>query len=164
MGIRSTAVSCSRSAPSLKAISSRSALTQQRPAIAKLEQVHPAVPGNGLGQDLLIGGFDKFVHEPGGEGVFDPVALLCGGGAESDEQVGFAGPGVPNQAEGLSFADPSPVARVWMVAGLMFGFASKSKSPSHLSRGKFAAFTRRIEERRSRSSHSASSNSARKPW
>jgi hypothetical protein len=49
-----------------------------------------------------------------------------------------------------------------MVAGLMFGFASKSKSPSHLSRGKFAALTRRIEERRSRSSHSASNRLGRK--
>ena len=39
-----------------------------------------------------------------------------------------------------------------MVAGLMFGLASKSKSPSHLSRGNPAALTRRTEERRSRSS------------
>ena len=39
----------------------------------------------------------------------------------------------------------SPVARVWMVAALMFGLASKSKSPSHLSRGKFAALILRME-------------------
>ncbi|MCB5281630.1 hypothetical protein BJQ89_01380 [Arthrobacter sp. ES1] len=57
----------------------------------------------------------------------------------------------------------SPVARVWMVAGLMFGFASKSKSPSHLSLGKFAAFTLRMDERWSRSSHSANNSSARNP-
>src|SRR6478735_12732207 len=42
---------------------------------------------------------------------------------------------------------PHP-ARVWMVAGLMFGFASKSKSASHLSRGNPAALTRRTERRR----------------
>jgi sugar phosphate isomerase/epimerase len=44
-----------------------------------------------------------------------------------------------------------------MVAGLMFGLASKSKSPSHFSRGNPAAFTRRIEERRSRSPEQAAS-------
>lgn len=50
-----------------------------------------------------------------------------------------------------------------MVAGLMFGFAAKSKSPSHLSRGKPAALTRRTEERRSRSSHSARSRLGEEP-
>jgi transposase len=100
------------------------------------------------------------------EGVFDPVPLLIGRGrgTEADEEVGFPGAGVADEAEGPSFAIQSPVANVWMVAGLMLGFASKSKSPSYLSRGKFAAFTRRVEERRSRSSHSASSSLARKPW
>ncbi|GLC23044.1 hypothetical protein SRL2020472_56150 [Mycobacterium kiyosense] len=55
------------------------------------------------------------------------------------------------------------VARVWMVAGLMFGLASKSKSPSHFSRGNPAALTRRTERRRARSSHSANNNSAKNP-
>jgi hypothetical protein len=35
------------------------------------EQVDAAVAGDGFGQDFLIGGFHVFVHEPGGEGLFD---------------------------------------------------------------------------------------------
>lgn len=34
----------------------------------------------------------------------------------------------------------SPVARVWIVAGLMFGFESKSKAPSHLGPWKVRGF------------------------
>ena len=55
---------------------------------------------------LLVGGFDELVHEPGGEGVSDAVALLGGGGAERDEQVGLAGAGVPDQAQRVAAADP----------------------------------------------------------
>lgn len=62
------------------------------------EQVDAAVAGDGLGEDFLVRGPDEFVHEPGGEGVFDPVALLGRGGAETDEQVGFAGSGVADEA------------------------------------------------------------------
>lgn len=72
------------------------------------KQIDPPVAGDGLCQDFLVCSFDEFVYEPGGEGVFDPVALLGGGSAESDEQVGFAGPRVSDEAEGLSFADPFP--------------------------------------------------------
>jgi hypothetical protein len=70
------------------------------------EQVDAAVAGDGLGQHLFVGGFDGFVYEPGGQGVFDPVTLLRRGGAEADEQVGFSGSGVPDQALGCTFADP----------------------------------------------------------
>lgn len=56
------------------------------------------------------------------------------------------------------------VARVLIVAGLMLGFSSYSKSSNHLSLGKFAVFAHRMEERRSLSSHSASSSPAMNPW
>lgn len=69
-----------------------------RPEFVNTQQIDPAVAGDGLGQDLLVGGFDEFVHEPGREGVFDPIALFRGSGAEPDEQVGFARSGVPDQA------------------------------------------------------------------
>lgn len=59
---------------------------------------------------------------------------------------------------------PSRVAGVLIVAWLIFGFASWSKSPNHFSRGKFGVLTRRMNERRSLSSHSASNGSARNPW
>lgn len=36
-------------------------------------------------------GFDEFVHQPGGEGVFDAEPFLRCCGRESDEQVAFAG-------------------------------------------------------------------------
>ena len=55
---------------------------------------------------FLVGGFDELVHEPGGEGVSDAVALLGGGGAERDEQVGLAGAGAPDQAQRVAAADP----------------------------------------------------------
>ena len=49
------------------------------------EEVDAAVAVDGLGELFLVGGFDELVHEPGGEGVADAVALLGGGGAERDE-------------------------------------------------------------------------------
>lgn len=42
--------------------------------------------------------FDEFVHEPGCEGVFDTEALLSGCGSQPDEEVGFAGSGITDQA------------------------------------------------------------------
>jgi hypothetical protein len=36
-------------------------------------------------------GFDEFVHQPGGEGVFDAEPFLRCCGREADEQVAFAG-------------------------------------------------------------------------
>ena len=72
------------------------------------EQVDAAVTGDGLGENLLVSCFNEFVHEPGGEGVFDPVALLRRGRAETNEQMRLAGPGVADEAQGCSFADPVP--------------------------------------------------------
>ena len=57
-------------------------------------------------------------------------------------------PESPIRHSGCPLRIQSQVARVWMVAGLMFGLASKSKSASHLSRGNPAALTRRTERRR----------------
>ena len=71
--------------------------------------------------------------------------------------------GVTDQHNGSPFLIHSQRARVWMVAALIAGFASLSKSDSHFSRGNPAARTRRTVRRRSRSSHSASSSSARNP-
>ena len=70
------------------------------------EEVDAAVAVDGLGELFLVGGFDELVHEPGGEGVSDAVALLGGGGAERDEQVGLAGAGAPDQAQRVAAADP----------------------------------------------------------
>ena len=70
----------------------------------------------------------------------------------------------PSTGSFADYARKALEAREWMVAGLTFGLASNSKSPSHFSRGNPAALTRRIERRRARSSHSARSSSARNPW
>lgn len=62
------------------------------------EQVEPAVAGDGFRELVLAGGFGEFVDQFRGQRVADPVALFGGGGAEPDEQVGFPGAGVPDQA------------------------------------------------------------------
>lgn len=72
------------------------------------EHIDPAVAGNCLGEHLLVRGFDEFVHEPGGERISTLVPLLCDRGGKADEEVGFAGAGIPNQAEGPALADPVP--------------------------------------------------------
>ena len=56
------------------------------------EQIHATVAGDGFGEDFLVGGFDEFAHEPGGQSVFDPVALLGRRGVEPYEQVGLPVP------------------------------------------------------------------------
>ncbi len=56
-------------------------------------------------------------------------------------------PESPIKQRGCPVRTQSLVARVWIVAGLMFGFASKSKSANHLGRGNPAALTRRIQIR-----------------
>jgi hypothetical protein len=65
--------------------------------IAKLvqtEKINSAVAGDRLGQLLVVGGLDEFVHELGGKRVADPVAGLGGCDPESDEQVRLPGPAV----------------------------------------------------------------------
>lgn len=49
------------------------------------EQIHSAVAGDRAGELFLVGGFDEFVHQSGGEDVFDAVTVLGGRGAEHDE-------------------------------------------------------------------------------
>ncbi len=70
------------------------------------EQVDATVAGDRSGELFLVGSFDEFVDEFGREGVFDAVAFLCCGGAEPDEEVAFAGPGVADQAQWFAFANP----------------------------------------------------------
>ena len=70
------------------------------------EQVDATVTGDGSCEVLLVGGFDEFVDESGGERVFDTEPLLRGRRAEAYEQVALAGARVSDEAEGLTFADP----------------------------------------------------------
>ncbi|MBP2371658.1 hypothetical protein JOF36_007431 [Pseudonocardia parietis] len=123
------------------------------------EQVDTAVAGDGLGELSFAGGLDQLDHQLRGQRVADPVALLRRGGPEPDEQVGLAGTGVADQAARLAGLDPRAAGERVDRGGV----ASKSKSSSHFSRGNPAALTRRAERRRSRSSHSESSSSARNP-
>src|SRR5699024_7785165 len=55
---------------------------------------------------VVVFGFGEFVDEPGGERVAHPVAGFGGGGAEPDEQVGFAGAGVADQTDRCAGGDP----------------------------------------------------------
>ncbi len=63
------------------------------------QQVYAAVAGDGLGQDLVVGGLDQLVDQLRGQGVLDPVARHGGLGAQGDEQVRLAGTGVSHQAQ-----------------------------------------------------------------
>ena len=66
--------------------------------LVEAEQVDAPVAGDDLGEGAVVVGFGEFVHEPGGEHVADPVAGFGGGGADADQQVGFPGSGVADQA------------------------------------------------------------------
>ena len=70
------------------------------------QQVDLAVAGDGASEVLLIGVFDEFVLEVGGERVFDPETLIRSRCVESSEEVALAGAGVTDEAEGLRAADP----------------------------------------------------------
>ena len=59
-----------------------------------------------VGELLVVGGLGELVGELGGQGVADPVAGHGRGGAQGDEQVGLAGPGVADEAERQSFLHP----------------------------------------------------------
>jgi hypothetical protein len=127
------------------------------------EQVDAAVAGDGLVQRHLVGGFDELVHEASSEGVLHPEPGLGGRGSQADEQVGLAGARVTDQAQRLPGADPGGAGQGVDGGGVDVRVGVESKSSSHFSRGKPAALTRRAVRRRARSSHSASSSSARKP-
>ena len=70
------------------------------------EQVDAAVAGDGLGELLVVGGLDELVDQLGGQGVADPEPGHGGLGAQGDEQVGFAGSAVADQAEREAFLHP----------------------------------------------------------
>lgn len=70
------------------------------------EQANAATAGDGLGQLLLIGGFDELVDQLGHQDVLHSVTLHRGLGAQGDEHVGLAGSGVPDQTERLTLLDP----------------------------------------------------------
>ncbi len=55
---------------------------------------------------LFIGGLDEFVDQFGRQCVADAEALLGGGGAHTNEQVGLAGARVADQAERVASAYP----------------------------------------------------------
>src|SRR4029077_18891923 len=76
--------------------------------LIKAEQVDAAVAGDGAGQGLVVGGLDELVDQRGGGDVPDPVAVLGGGGAQPDEQVGLAGARVADQAAWLPGGHPRP--------------------------------------------------------
>ena len=127
------------------------------------EQIDPAVTGDGLGQDHLVGGLDQFVDQLRGQGVADPVAGHGGFGAQAMSRWDLPVPESPIRQSGRPFFTQSQVAKVWTTAGSTLGFASKSNVRNDFSRGNAAALMRRSERRRARSSHSAISSSARNP-
>src|SRR6266567_3898067 len=54
--------------------------------LVQAQKIDAAVAGDGPGQGLVVGGLDELVDQRGGGGVFDPAAVLGGGGAQPDEQ------------------------------------------------------------------------------
>src|SRR5216683_7782816 len=74
--------------------------------LVQAQQVDPAVAGDGPRQQLVVGGLDQLVDQRGGGDVFHPVAVLGGGGAQPDQQVGLAGARVADQAAWLPGGDP----------------------------------------------------------
>jgi hypothetical protein len=70
------------------------------------EQVDAAVAVDGLGELAVVGGFDQFVDQLGGQGVADAEPGHGGFGAQCYQQVGFAGAGVADQAEREALFDP----------------------------------------------------------
>ncbi|VBA47311.1 hypothetical protein LAUMK13_05789 [Mycobacterium innocens] len=65
----------------------------------------------------VVGGLDELVDELGGGHVADPAALFAGGQAQSEEQVGLAGPGVAEQHQGLPGVDPGAAGQSGQLGG-----------------------------------------------
>jgi hypothetical protein len=72
------------------------------------QDVEAAVAADHPGQLPFVGGLDELVDQLGAGDVADPAALLAGGHAESDEQVGFPGAGVTEQHHRFPGVDPCP--------------------------------------------------------
>ncbi|MEQ4210132.1 hypothetical protein [Actinopolymorpha sp. B9G3] len=69
------------------------------------EQVEAAVAANDSRKLTFVDGFDEFVDQLSGSCVADSAALLTGGQAERDEQMGLAGAGIAKQDHGLAGVD-----------------------------------------------------------
>src|SRR6266568_2876000 len=66
--------------------------------LVQAQQVDAAVAGDGAREGLVVGGLDQLVDQRGGGGISHPAAVLGGGGAQGDQQVGLASAGVADQA------------------------------------------------------------------
>lgn len=91
-----------------------------------------AVAGDRLGQLLVLGGLDEFVHQLLGEAVVDAVAGL---GPKANQQMRLAGAAVTDQARGVPGFDPGPGGQLVDLAGLTNELASKENSSMRLSGG-----------------------------
>src|SRR5216683_8449683 len=73
--------------------------------LVQAQKVDPAVAGDGAREGLVVGGLDQLVDQRGGGDVFHPVAVLGGGGAQPDQQVGLAGGRGADQAAWVAGGD-----------------------------------------------------------
>ena len=129
--------------------------------LVEQQQVEAAVAGDDPGQAPFVGGFDELVDQLGGGGVADPPALLAGGQAEPDEQVGlfrFRSRRAARRVRRRPCSARRPGGRGWRRDR---GAASTLNSASRFSRGNRASAMRRARRRSVRSSTSAASTSAR---
>jgi hypothetical protein len=92
--------------------------------LVQAQKINSALAGNGFRQLSVVGGLHRLVGQLGGEHVLDPVALLGGVGAQSDEQVAFPVPESPIKQSGSPLAIQAQVARLAITAGAMLGFAA----------------------------------------
>jgi hypothetical protein len=117
------------------------------------EFVDAAASGDGLGELFVVGDLDPLVDRfRGQDDAGARPSRPRRRGQSADDSCRCR---VTDQAEWFAVRTPAQLVRVWSMAGLTLGLASKSNSWSHFSRGKPAARMRRSERRRSRSSHSA---------
>jgi hypothetical protein len=105
---------------------------------------------------------DQFVGELGGQRLLDTEAGYRSLGAERSGD-GLAGAGVPDQAQRLALLDPLALGQDVDDRGIDAGVGLEVEAAQGLLAGNLAAVIRRSDRRRARSSHSASSSSARNP-
>jgi hypothetical protein len=122
--------------------------------------VEAAVASDELGQGPVVGCFGELVDEAGAGGVADPACVFGCGDAGPDEEVGFAGAGVPEQDDGFAGVDPGPGGKGGH-GGVVDGTVRGVELVEALVAGKRASTMRRAWRRASRSSTSAVRTSAR---
>ena len=115
--------------------SSAAAVELQVAQFVDEQQVHTAVAGDEFGEVFVVGGFDEFVDQLAGQGVADSVAGFSDAGAQTDEQVAFAGAGVPDQAERGSRPDPVAAGELTDEGRVDGGVGLKEKSSKRFGRG-----------------------------